>query len=223
MVPRLFGPRWHRLEDFRTGQEVPTGVYQRQRPRNRCQPLLGADRLEGRGRRSSRLPAGTCQWSRHHGVIMSWFHSNAASADDVEHLIAHWVRSVKLGRFERPTSGLTAFTALVTLAEVFAEHLKATFGDKSMSSPVLVTPPVVIAGSRGCTPRAGPRPSCRLRGYTPPTVWPVSSSTLAAWPASPTAVRWRPTAWRSGRRPRRGADVRGHRDGVGRRVVRGEK
>lgn len=53
------------------------------------------------------------------------------------------------GRFERSLSGLTAMAAVVTTAEIYFEHYKASFGNKWMWSPVVVTPPVVVAGIGG--------------------------------------------------------------------------
>ncbi len=71
----------------------------------------------------------------------------------MEHRIDRWVSNVEHGRFERSLSGLTAFAALVTTAEVYAEHYRASFGNKMMWSPILVTPPVVIAGVAGTRSR----------------------------------------------------------------------
>jgi hypothetical protein len=66
-----------------------------------------------------------------------------------EHHIDRWVANIEHGRFERSLSALTAFAALVTTAEVYAEHYRASFGNKMMWSPILVTPPVVVAGVAG--------------------------------------------------------------------------
>lgn len=59
------------------------------------------------------------------------------------------LRNVKHGRFERSLSGLTAAAAAVTTAEIYFEHYRASFGDKWMWSPILVTPPVMVAGIMG--------------------------------------------------------------------------
>ncbi len=64
-------------------------------------------------------------------------------------LIGRELANIEHGRFERALSGLTAAAALITTAEVYIEHYKASFGNKWMWSPVLVTPPVVIAGIAG--------------------------------------------------------------------------
>jgi hypothetical protein len=65
------------------------------------------------------------------------------------HGIDRWVSNVEHGRFERSLSGLTAFAAAVTTAEVYIEHYRASFGNKMMWSPILVTPPVIAAGIGG--------------------------------------------------------------------------
>lgn len=72
-----------------------------------------------------------------------------ASVGRAEHRIDRWVANIEHGRFERSLSGLTAFSALITTAEVYAEHYRASFGNKMMWSPIIVTPPVVVAGLAG--------------------------------------------------------------------------
>ncbi len=66
-----------------------------------------------------------------------------------EHRIDRIAGNIEHGRFERSLSGLTAFAATVTTAEVYIEHYRASFGNKMMWSPIIVTPPVVIAGIAG--------------------------------------------------------------------------
>jgi len=66
-----------------------------------------------------------------------------------EHRIDRWVSNIEHGRFERSLSGLTALAATVTTAEVYLEHYKASFGNKMMWSPIIVTPPVIVAGIAG--------------------------------------------------------------------------
>lgn len=80
---------------------------------------------------------------------MGWYRRRSRRAGEVEHLIDRVTANIAHGRFERSLSGLTAVAALVTTAEVFFEHYKASFGNKWMWSPILVTPPVVIAGIGG--------------------------------------------------------------------------
>ncbi len=66
-----------------------------------------------------------------------------------EHVLDRMVTNVEHGRFERSLSGLTAVSALVTGAEVYLEHYKASFGNKWMWTPVALTPPLVAAGIGG--------------------------------------------------------------------------
>ena len=80
------------------------------------------------------------------------------------------MRNVEHGRFERALSGLTAAAAAVTTAEIYFEHYRASFGDKWMWSPIVVTPPVIVAGIMGVRSDAGPRRRCRSPPpSTPPT------------------------------------------------------
>lgn len=65
------------------------------------------------------------------------------------HQLDRWVSNIEHGRFERSLSGLTAFAAAVTTAEIYVEHYRASFGDKMMWSPIIVTPPIVISGVVG--------------------------------------------------------------------------
>lgn len=75
--------------------------------------------------------------------------SNEDLVGEVEYLVDRVLRNIAHGRFERSLSGLTAFAALVTTAEVYFEHYRASFGNKWMWSPIAVTPPVVVAGVAG--------------------------------------------------------------------------
>ena len=75
--------------------------------------------------------------------------SRPGAGSDVEHLIDAVFANVSHGRFERSLSGLTAMAALITSTEIYIEHYRASFGNKVMWSPILVTPPVVIAGVAG--------------------------------------------------------------------------
>ncbi len=86
-----------------------------------------------------------------------------------EHRIDRWVSNIEHGRFERSLAGLTAFSAVITTAEVYAEHYRASFGNKMMWSPILVTPPVVVAGIAGVFSRRWAK-----------TVLPLASGVYAA-------------------------------------------
>lgn len=69
----------------------------------------------------------------------------AGPMQGIDHLIA----DIEHGKFERALSGLTAGAALVTGGEIFLEHDKASFGNKMMWLPVVLTPVVVAAGIGG--------------------------------------------------------------------------
>ena len=75
--------------------------------------------------------------------------THGESLGEVTHLIDRAFANVAHGRFERSLSGLTALAAAVTTAEIFLEHYKASFGNKWMWSPIIVTPPVMVAGIAG--------------------------------------------------------------------------
>ncbi|HET9101923.1 MAG TPA: hypothetical protein VFN55_01110 [Solirubrobacteraceae bacterium] len=66
-----------------------------------------------------------------------------------EHFIDRAVANIEHGRFERSLSGVTAFAAAVTTAEIYLEHYRSSFGNKMMWSPIVVTPPVMVAGIGG--------------------------------------------------------------------------
>jgi hypothetical protein len=63
--------------------------------------------------------------------------------------VAQAVTDVRTGRFERSLSALTAAGALVTAAEIFFEHDKASFGNKMMWLPVVLGPIGAAAGIAG--------------------------------------------------------------------------
>lgn len=62
-----------------------------------------------------------------------------------EHLLAN----VRTGRFERTLSGLTAAGSLITSAEIFLEHDRASFGNRVMWWPVVLGPVGAAAGVAG--------------------------------------------------------------------------
>ncbi len=79
--------------------------------------------------------------------------SGPAPVAEAEYLLDRALTNIAHGRFERSLSALTAFAALVTTAEVYVEHYRASFGNKWMWSPIVVTPPVVVAGVAGAFSR----------------------------------------------------------------------
>lgn len=65
--------------------------------------------------------------------------------DPAEHLLAN----VRTGRFERMLSGMTAAGSLITAAEIFFEHDRASFGNRVMWWPVILGPVGAAAGVAG--------------------------------------------------------------------------
>ena len=60
---------------------------------------------------------------------------------------------IRTGRFERSLSALTAAGALVTAAEIYFEHDKASFGNPWMWAPVVLGPVGALAGIAGVASR----------------------------------------------------------------------
>lgn len=72
-----------------------------------------------------------------------------SAASEPLHGIDRMIRNIETGRFERSLSGLTAVGALVTAAEIYFEHDKASFGDPWMWVPVALGPVGAAAGIAG--------------------------------------------------------------------------
>jgi hypothetical protein len=65
------------------------------------------------------------------------------------HGIDRLLSDVRHGRFERSLSGLTAVGALITGAEIWMEHDRASFGNRMMWVPVALTPVLSAAAFAG--------------------------------------------------------------------------
>jgi hypothetical protein len=63
--------------------------------------------------------------------------------------VARVVSDIHTGRLERSLSALTAAGALVTAAEIYFEHDKASFGNRLMWLPVALGPVGAAAGVAG--------------------------------------------------------------------------
>jgi len=75
---------------------------------------------------------------RHRGLVAS-----------VEGDATDYLRDIRTGRFERSLSGLSAAGAVVTCVEIWMEHDRASFGNKMMWWPVVLTPVAAAAGVGG--------------------------------------------------------------------------
>lgn len=58
-------------------------------------------------------------------------------------------RDVRKGRFDRSMALMTAFAALVSGWEAYAQHMRGAFSHWLMWTPVWLTPPTVVAGLAG--------------------------------------------------------------------------
>ena len=75
--------------------------------------------------------------------------ARARPVDEAVVGIDRLLRNVEHGRFERTLSGLTAVGALVTAAEIWMEHDRASFGNRMMWLPVALGPLGAAAGVAG--------------------------------------------------------------------------
>lgn len=65
------------------------------------------------------------------------------------HGIDRMVRNIETGRFERSLSAMTAIGSVITAAEIYFEHDKASFGNPNMWLPVIGGPIGAAAGIAG--------------------------------------------------------------------------
>jgi hypothetical protein len=103
------------------------------------------------------------------------------------------VTDVRTGRFERSLSALTAAGALVTAAEIFFEHDRASFGNRLMWLPVVLGPIGAAAGVAGFVSERAAR-----------TVLPITSAAIVANGLQGTYLHARgigqkPGGWRNAR------------------------
>ena len=63
--------------------------------------------------------------------------------------VEHVLHNVEHGRFERAMSGLTAVSAVITGAEIWLEHDAASFSNRVMWWPIVLTPIAAAAGVAG--------------------------------------------------------------------------
>ena len=64
-------------------------------------------------------------------------------------MIRDIVRNLRRGRAQKLLAAATAFSAPPLALEIYLEHYKASFGDKWMWTPILLTPPLTAAGIAG--------------------------------------------------------------------------
>jgi hypothetical protein len=81
--------------------------------------------------------------------VIALFGGKNAEPETVLIGIDRLVRNVRHGRFEKMMCGLTAVGALITGAEVWLEHDRASFSNKMMWIPVSLAPVLASAGFAG--------------------------------------------------------------------------
>jgi hypothetical protein len=65
------------------------------------------------------------------------------------HGIDKIVRNIRTGHFERSLSALTAMGSVITAAEIYFEHDRASFGNRMMWLPVALGPVGLVSGVAG--------------------------------------------------------------------------
>jgi hypothetical protein len=110
----------------------------------------------------------------------------AASAQPL-HLLDRIVRNIETGRFERSLSGLTAVGAVITAAEIYFEHDRASFGNRMMWLPVALGPIGFASGVAGVFSKRAAK-----------TVLPVTSLAIVANGLQGTYLHLRGIAQRPG-------------------------
>jgi hypothetical protein len=64
-------------------------------------------------------------------------------------MIGRILRNIRDGRVQKLLAATTAMSAPALGLEIYFEHYKASFGDKWMWTPLLLTPPLTAAGILG--------------------------------------------------------------------------
>jgi hypothetical protein len=64
-------------------------------------------------------------------------------------MIARLIGNLRRGRVQRTLAAVTAFSALPLGLEIYFEHLRGSFGDKWMWTPVALSPLLTAAGIAG--------------------------------------------------------------------------
>jgi hypothetical protein len=73
----------------------------------------------------------------------------SGAAEEAVYGIVRMVRNIRTGRFERSLAALTAAGSVITAAEIYFEHDKASFGNRMMWWPVVLGPVGAAAGIAG--------------------------------------------------------------------------
>lgn len=120
---------------------------------------------------------------------MSPVSPSAATPLGIDRIVAN----VQTGHFERSLSALTAAGAVVTAAEIFFEHDRASFGNPWMWAPVALGPVGAVAGVGGAVSRRWAK-----------TLLPIASAAIVANGLQGTylharGIAQKPGGWRNAR------------------------
>ncbi|HET8616574.1 MAG TPA: hypothetical protein VFL94_13695 [Actinomycetales bacterium] len=110
-----------------------------------------------------------------------------------EHGIDRMVRNVRTGHFERSLSALTAVGSVITAAEIYFEHDKASFGNRLMWLPIAMGPVGAVAGTAGVLSKRAAK-----------TALPIASAAIVANGLQGTylharGIAQKPGGWRNAR------------------------
>jgi hypothetical protein len=64
-------------------------------------------------------------------------------------MIGRLIKNARQGRLQRTLALTTAFSAPPLALEIYLEHYKGSFGDKWMWTPIVLAPPLTLAGIAG--------------------------------------------------------------------------
>jgi hypothetical protein len=118
---------------------------------------------------------------------------SASPLSHAEHGIDRMVRNVRTGHFERSLSALTAAGSVVTAAEIYFEHDKASFGNRLMWLPIAMGPVGAVAGVAGFVSKRAAK-----------TALPIASAAIVANGLQGTylharGIAQKPGGWRNAR------------------------
>ena len=79
-------------------------------------------------------------------------------------LIRRRLANIREGRVQKLLAATTALSVPALGAEIYFEHCKGSFGDRWMWTPLVLTPPLTVAGVAGfASERAAYSISCSAR------------------------------------------------------------
>jgi hypothetical protein len=64
-------------------------------------------------------------------------------------MVRKLIRNIREGRMQKLLAATTALSAPPLAFEIYLEHYKASFGDRWMWTPIVLTPPLTAAGVAG--------------------------------------------------------------------------